>query len=83
VSDWIGSIKDRIVVEVREISRKWLDSEHPKCLVVMETAAGSRLTWFASNPPESVTGKIRATVNTHDTYQGVRQTVVARVSLID
>lgn len=85
-SEHIGSIKDRLVLEGVKITAMtpYMSGVYSKTRVEFSDANGNVLIWRASGSPEWLkvgeSFTIKATVKAHDTYNGVKQTIIERVA---
>lgn len=84
-SEFLGEIGQRITVPVRVVYHRLVESDfRPSYYIVkMETPNRDQLTWFASNwifddDYKDKWYNLTATVKNHETYEGVKQTVVTR-----
>lgn len=84
-SSFVGRPGERIEVTGTVTFVRFFDSDWGTKALVKVDAAGDVLTWWCSNASkapaigDTVTG--RATVKAHETYQGVKQTVITRATL--
>ena len=84
-SDYIGQKGDKIITKVRLISPiRDISRMYPKYVYRFEDENGNILVWFGSVFNEMEMNQwytIKATVDAHDQYNGVKQTLLKRVSI--
>jgi len=86
-SEWVGEVNTRIVIHVKVTSCNVLGNYYgPTYCYHMVDEAGNRFTWFASNPDLEENGSpiwLLGTVKKHDSFNGVKQTVLTRCQELD
>lgn len=93
-SDYVGKVGERVetVAMLEAIIAVGIDSMYgPKRMHKFRTPNGEVLTWFATGSSGAYkedigkSFKVKGTVKKHDTYQGVKQTILTRckLSLVD
>lgn len=85
-SDWIGQIKKREVYEFTVVGMSTTQGYYGTTFIYrFIEGSGNRVTWFSSKNAELKTGetyKVKATVKKHDTYKGMKQTIVTRCAVV-
>jgi hypothetical protein len=84
-SNHLGVAKERLELEVRCLRHYYLDGMYGTTVIhTMRTRGGDVVKWFCSNPdnklPLDEWVRIKGTVKGHDTYKGVEETVLNRVT---
>jgi hypothetical protein len=87
-SQYVGAEKERLELTVEVKAIRYLESDYgSKTLYTMVTEDGNVVKWFASSERlgENVGArfKIRATVKSHDEWEGMKTTKLTRCSVID
>jgi hypothetical protein len=86
VSQWIGTIGERIERHVVLVDRRSFESTYGRRSICrLRDDAGNVLVWFTNGVlgmRVGETGTIKGTVKEHSAYQGERQTVLQRVTIL-
>jgi hypothetical protein len=87
--EWVGGVKKRrdfnglTVLKMVSIPSQW----GVTTLVILEDEPGNLIKWFASVSLDDLevgdVVNIKATVKKHDTYEGVKQTIVTRAKILE
>ena len=86
-SEWIGEVKVRMEIEVKVLFIKEHEGYYgPVDIIKMQDMEGNGLTWFCTGISSLKRGdhvKIKATVKKHEEYQGAKQTVLTRCTVLE
>lgn len=86
-SQFYGAVGNRYDIEVTKIFEKWFDGYYGmNCVVIMHDDQDNVFKYFGSAPPEMEDDArylISATVKKHEEYQGVKQTQLQRIRIIE
>lgn len=88
-SEHIGSVKERLELTVEVKAIRYLDGDYGvKTLYTMITEDGNIVKWFSSGEDKLGEDKgarfvIRGTVKKHETWEGMKSTLLTRCSIID
>lgn len=87
LNEYLGEIKDRIVIEVKCVGIQYIDGAYGAvCIHRMLDTDGRSVIWFANSDAKMVKGasyKIRATVKKHSEYNDWKQTQVSRLVVVE
>jgi hypothetical protein len=83
---WVGDVNGKVSVDVIITDIKYIDSNYGgSWLITMQDADGNLLKWFASSKPagiiKDVNARVVGTVKKHDTYNGVKSTMLTRCKM--
>ena len=85
-SEFVGKVKDRICLNVTVNKKNRIDSVYGTSIIHhMSDDNGNYLVWFCTSANDLDEGKkyhVKATIKKHDLYNGIKQTLVNRVSVI-
>jgi hypothetical protein len=85
VSGWLGDVKGQLTTTGTVVNKRFIESRYgTSTLVEWVTAEGLTCKWFSSNTVEANEGDVvtvTGTVKKHDTYQGLKSTVLTRCKL--
>jgi len=85
-SDFVGKVKDRICINVNVNRKNKISSDFGTTIIHhMTDDHGNYLVWFCTSDNDLDEGQsynVKATIKKHDLYNGVKQTLVNRVSVI-
>ncbi len=85
-SEYVGAVGDRITVTVKVIFHKEIGGEFGIThLYKMRDGDGNAFTWFSSNDvlEEGKHYALTGTVKKHETYEGVKQTIITRCKAVE
>ena len=82
-SAYVGEIGQRITIDVSDMKllSKWANDYGFTYLYKITDSAGNIMVWYASKTIEK-SDRIRATIKAHSEYNGVKQTVITRCSVV-
>lgn len=83
VSEWIGTVGEKLIVSLTIKAFRWIDTDFgTSTLITYNDAQGNVVKWFASgkhSPVEGETATLEMTVKDHKEYNGTKETHVLRV----
>ncbi len=84
-SQYVGQVKDKVTLTAQLIGLRSFETRYGDChMHRFLDGSGNVLTWFASKSQHAQVGstyKVIGTVKKHESYQGIKQTVLTRVKL--